>query len=162
MSPATIISVVLAAVAVYGAILSTLNHRAQAKVRRRAVNVRTTHGMSFSGPHISPPQIYLEAVNTGEVPVVLASFGFRLPDGKSLAMIDPSVRSVSSFPHELPPHRSITFGENYQVIAWTLAQAGYSGEVKLTGFYSDAEHREYCSKPWTLNVQDWLGGPSPG
>jgi hypothetical protein len=157
MDPALLISIVVAVVAVYGAILSTLNFRAQRRSRRPAVTVKVSNGMFVWGPRLSELQLMIEAVNTGEVPVMLSSFGFRLRDGRSIALINPTMHTVDHFPHELLPHCGVTVGEDFPVIAETLARANIVGRVRLIGFYTDQEGNEYRAEPCDFDVSEWLG-----
>lgn len=157
MSAELTLGIVVAAVAVYGAVLSTMTYRAQHRDRRAKVRVRVSNGFPVFGDHIGDPQLQLEATNTGGRPVVLEAAGFRLPrNGETLALISPSLRTFPEFPCELPPHRSGMFAEDMSDIAGSLARHGYVGRVRLVGFFRDQEDNEYLAKPWDFDVNEWL------
>ncbi len=156
MGTELILGIVVAAVAVYGAILSTMTFRAQRRDRRASVRVKVTNGLPAFADRLGNVQLLLEATNTGERPVVLEAAGYKLPNGDSLALIAPSLRTLPQFPCELSPHRSGMVAEYMYDIAGSLAQAGYVGRVPLLGFVRDQEDNEYSSKPWDFNVNKWL------
>lgn len=98
-----VLGIIVAAVAVFGAVLSTLNFVAQRRSGRTAVKVTVSNSFfTYAvGPPISELMLQLSAANTGERPVVLSSFGFKLPDDRKLAILEP--KGVEQFPHELLP-----------------------------------------------------------
>lgn len=107
---------------------------------------------------LSDVQLQLEATNTGERNVV-SSFGFRLPDGNNMFLMDPGTKSFQSLPHELPPHRSCLVADDMRTIAESLAGEGYFGRVKLVGFCRDLEGTEFLSSSWNFDVNQWLRRP---
>jgi hypothetical protein len=157
MSAELILGIVVAAVAVYGAILSTMTFRAQHRERRARIRVKVSNGFPVLGGHIGEPQLQIEATNTGERPVVLEAAGYKLPrNGDSLALIAPSLRTLPEFPCELAPNRSGLLAEDMSDIAGSLAQHGHVGRVELVGFFRDQEDNEYLAKPWELDINEWL------
>lgn len=156
MSWELILSVVVACVAVYGAALSTLNFREQRRNRRPAIKVTVAHGYFTYpvGPPLGALLLQLSAANIGERSVMLSSFGFKMPDGRSLAILEP--KGVDRFPLELLPRRSCMIAEEVRGIAESLARAGYVGNVELVGFYRDQVGTEYVAEPWQFDVKAGL------
>lgn len=154
MSTERIIGIIVAAVAVYGAILSTMTYRAQRRRQKAAIRVKVSNGFPFFGSRLGEPQVQVEATNVGERPVMLEAAGFKLPrKGDSLALIDPSLRTLPQFPCPLPPHESGMLAEDMTVIASSLAR--YVGRVRLIGFFRDQENNEYLAKPWDFDINEW-------
>ncbi len=151
-----VLGIVVAAVAVFGAVLSTLNFRAQRSHRLAGIKLKVSNGFPVYGPRLGDLQLQLDAINTGDRSVVISSFGFKLPDGdKRLYLIDPTFKSVQALPHELPPHRNCLVGEDMRIIASNLAREGYLGTVRLVGFCTDQEGNEFLGQPWDFNVNEW-------
>jgi hypothetical protein len=156
MDTQTILGIIVAAVAIYGTILSTLNFRAHHRDRRANIRMKVSTGFAVFGPELSDPQLQLEAVNAGERPVVLSSAGFKLTDGRSIALINPSTKTIPGLPHELLPHRSAMLAENMHDIAGSLLRGDVVGRVKLLGFFRDQENNEYLAKPYEFDINEWL------
>jgi hypothetical protein len=157
MSAEVVLGSIVAAVAIYGAALSTMTYRAQRHQRRAMIRVSVASGFPVLGGRVGEPQLQIEATNIGERPVVLEAAGYKLPrKGDSLALIDPSLRTLPQFPCELPPHQSGMLAEDMADIASSLARAGYVGRVRLVGFVRDQEDTEYLAKPLDFDVNEWL------
>jgi len=150
------LGVVVAAVAVYGAALSTMTLRAQRRERRAVVRVKVSNGFAVSGPRLSEPQLQITATNAGERPVVLENAGFRLPTGETVMLVNPTTGSIQGFPHELPPHRSCVVVEDMAGIAGSLARAGHVGRIRLVGFYRDQESNMFSADSWDFDVNEWM------
>jgi hypothetical protein len=157
MSVELVLGSIVAAVAVYGAALSTMTYRAQRHQHRARIRVSVSNGLPVLGGRVGKPQLQIEATNIGERPVVFEAAGYKLPrKGESLALIDPSLRTLPQFPCELPPHQSGMLAEDMGDIAGSLARAGYVGRVRLVGFFRDQEDMEYLAKPLHFDVNKWL------
>ena len=156
MSAEVVLGSIVAAVAVYGAALSTMTYRAQRHQHRARIRVSVSHGFPVLGGQVGWPQLQIEATNIGERPVMLKAAGYKLPrKGESLALIDPSLRTIPQFPCELPPHQSGMLAEDMADVAGSLARAGYIGRVRLVGFVRDQEDVEYLAKSIDFDVNDW-------
>jgi hypothetical protein len=157
MSVEVLLGCIVAAVAVYGAALSTMTYREQRHKRRAKIRVSVSSGLPVLGGRVGEPQLQIEATNIGERKVVLEAAGYKLPkEGDSLALIDPSLRTLPQFPCELPPHQTGMLAEDMADIAGSLARAGYVGRVRLVGFVRDQEDVEYLAKPLDFDLNDWL------
>jgi hypothetical protein len=68
---------VTAAIAVYGAALSTYNVYVARKQSKRQINVKTSYGCLTFGPTLGENMIMVTAANVGHRPITLDSVGLR-------------------------------------------------------------------------------------
>jgi hypothetical protein len=141
---------VMAAVAVYGALLSTYNAYVARKQRKRQVKVWLSYGMLTNGPELSENMLLLSAANAGHRTVTLTSYGFRLPDGRQL--VAPVPQGNASLPCELTEGKSCMFWMSVQEVSQQLKRNGFSGTVRIKGFYRDAVDGLHSSKPFSVNI----------
>jgi len=147
-------------VAVYGAILSTYNFLVERRKHRPSVNVKISQGFLSSGAgDVSDLMLFLSASNPGEKAVTLASHGFELPNKKNLVF--PRAQSDVTFPCELLPEKGCQVWMPVLDVARALRSEGFSGKVKLVGFYRDQVGRTHRSKPYEFNVDEWIDRIGP-
>ena len=146
-------TVVTAAVAVYGAALSTYTLIQNRKEKQRKISVKLSNGFLTSGPELSPAMLLIEATNPGNRTVILNTIGIFLPDGKTVAF--PNPQSNVRFPHPLPEGNSCTVWTPLKELAQQLRQEGYSGKVKLVGFYRDQLGTQYKSNAFAFDMDGW-------
>jgi len=150
------VEIIIALVAVYGAIISTYNliiHRERTKVR---VKIKLSFGfLHYSAGLDSKHSLILEAINIGARPVTISSQGFILPNKRQL--ICPNPYSNVQFPLELSEGRNCMSWYELKIIADALAQEGFSGIFKLVGFYRDVAANTYMSKPLKFDIDKYSG-----
>jgi hypothetical protein len=140
-------------VAVYGAVLATYTLIAQLRENRSKVNVKISTGFLAFAEDTSDAMVFLSASNPGQKEVTLSSWGFVLPNKKQLFV--PYPQSNVTFPYDLLPSKSCQIWIEAREIARALKSEGFSGKVKLVGFYRDQLDRTYRSKPYKFDVDDW-------
>lgn len=146
--------IVTALVAVYGAGLATYNLIAHLRGTKARVKVKISQGF-VTDPlgRPSEPMIILSALNVGQKAVTLCSQGFLLPNG--MKWVFPNPLSNVRFPYELLPGKSCQIWTEAARLARDLNAQGYSGKVKLVGFYRDQIDTTYKSKPYEFDVENW-------
>jgi len=92
------------------------------------IKVKVTTGFLGS---TSDAMVFLSASNPGQRLVTLSGQGFTLVDKRSLVF--PKTNVI--FPYELLPGKSCQIWIEARRIAETLKSYGFSGKVKLIGFY---------------------------
>jgi len=107
----------------------------------------------MGGPVPSDALLFLAASNPGHKTVMVNVPGFILPDGRE--MVFPAPDSDVSFPFELSPEHDCRIWIDMKKIARQLHTEGFSGTIKIVGFYRDAVGRKHKSKPYKLNVETW-------
>ena len=146
--------ILTAALALYGAVLSTLVFLDQRSKDKSQVKVSLTFGMiEFIGQGLSDPQLLITAANTGNRPVTLSSAFLQLPNGKTVVF--PRPLSTVNFPHELQPGKNCIVWSEPEKIAAELREEGFTGTTKLKGAYRDETGKEYMSKPLKFNLDKW-------
>jgi hypothetical protein len=138
-------------VAVYGALLSTWNALSSYWEKRRRVTIKTSYGFETYGPELGPNSIIVTALNKGHRTVSLRGAGIRLPDGRDVIHLGQS--GDARFPHQLDGGHSCMICMPMHSIAVALKQAGFSGTVRLAGYYRDALDKTYTSKRFKFDVE---------
>lgn len=142
---------VTAAVAIYGALLSTYNAYIARKQSRTQIRVTVSYGFLTSGPNLSDDMLILSASNAGRHAVSLTSVGFVLPTKQQLVITS---EGSSQLPHHLTEGTSITHWIPVREVARILRDRRFSGTVKITAFYNDAVGARHYSKPLSFDVDD--------
>lgn len=148
------IAILTAAVAVYGAGLSTYTLIRNLKEKQRQVNVNLSNGCLTFGPELSQAMIFIEASNPGNRTVILNTVGISLPDKRTLVF--PNPESNVHFPHPLPEGTGCMVWTPLKELAQRLTQGGYSGRLKLVGYYRDQVGTLYTSNTFALDIDGWL------
>jgi hypothetical protein len=148
-----VVTVLIALVALYGAILSTHSLLLARREKARTIKVSISNGFLTFGPRLSELMILVEAANPGERTVTLHAPTLRLPDGKQMLL--PFGNSSVSFPYDLPEGKSCTAWIEAKEIAADLREHGYSGTVKFRAQFRDAVGNSFISKPWSFDINEW-------
>lgn len=144
---------VTAVVALYGAGLSTYTLIQNRKEKQRQISVKLSNGFLTYGPELSPAMLLIEATNPGDRTVVLNTVGLSLPDGKTVAF--PNPQSTVCFPYPLQEGNSCMVWTPLKELAQQLSQKGYSGKVRLVGFYRDQLGTVYRSNAFAFDTDGW-------
>jgi len=142
---------VTALVALYGAILSTLNWRKDRLIVKVKIDCSSWGSFFASNPLDS---LYLSLVIQNyslRRTITLETYGFRLPDFSDEQL---PVRSTDSdsFPCKLFPHENCKRDFRAVEIADYLLEHKFPRKVRLVGFYRDALGKEHKSNPFQFNV----------
>jgi hypothetical protein len=161
----SIVQLIIAAVAIYGAALSTYNLYS----RRPKVKVNWSHGfLGTPGVGItSPPFLTLTAMNKGERTVMLGFVGFDLPyknlfhilfrrREKYILQFPLPDKLGHKLPYELIPGTSFDYSTPFGDLARSLLNSGYSGDVKVSGYFKDQVGNIYRTKKFVFNIDEWL------
>ena len=94
--------------------------------------------------------VFLVAANPGNKAVTLGWMGVLVPNKGKVTFTD--LDSNVRFPHKLLPEESCQVWVEASELATHLKSDGFSGKVKLIGFYQDVVGRTYKSKPFEFDV----------
>jgi hypothetical protein len=147
-------TIVTAAVALYGAVLSTVNLLLSRKERRRQVKVTLDWATRLKGSGGREALIAAEAANPGSRPVTLVSFVFVWPSGWQAYL--PDAPSDCSFPHELAEGKTCSVWTAARDMANILKQEGITGKVRLVAQFRDALGTAYRSEPFVVDRETLL------
>lgn len=154
-----IAAAVTAMVAVAGIIIAAYKLFVSHSEKKRSLTVELTIGLlTYDNPFMpttGPPVILITASNPGQKTVTLTSVGIKLPNEKQILFIN-----ASSHP-QLPC--DIREG-GAPCVAWydakdfarSLRDEGFSGKIKLIGFYRDGVGTTYKSKTTAFDIDEWL------
>lgn len=140
------------AIALWGAILSTYKAFSDYTKKSRKVRVYLAYG--FSTGLEAVPTLSISAQNTGFRDVTLNSAGFVLPDKKYLLLYHP--RGTVNLPHTLSEGTECTVFITQRELAEDLLRNGFSGNIKLGGYYRSAVGKTYKSKSIDFDIQKAL------
>ncbi len=147
-------NIITAAVALYGAVLSTFMLVSNTREKRRHVKVEIKNGFLPRGPELGPPMLLIGLSNPGHRPVTIQYPALRLPTGASMVFLEP--QSDVRFPYELAEGKNCTVWAEMSLIAQQLVEQGITGTVGLVAECSDAVGITYKSKAWSFNASEWL------
>lgn len=142
-------TITAALVAVYGAILPTLNFFAARRETRRVVTVRVSEGFPAGMAGVGPDSLYVTAMNPGSRGARIVSIGLRLPN--KMQVFFPGAEG-DSLPHDLQEGKSCVQWAAAAEIATAIRGTGLKGKVMVVGFCRDALGTEYRSKPYPFDV----------
>jgi hypothetical protein len=147
-------TIVTAAVAIYGAALSTYNLIVNHREKSRRVKVRISWGFLTYGPQLSSTMLFITVANPGTRPVTLTSVGLLLPDGKQ--MFFPPADANQSLPFDLTEGKSFQAWAPMKGIALELRRIGFSERAKVVGFCLDTLDVRHTSKTFKFDIQQAL------
>ena len=147
--------IVTGVVAIYGAMLSSWNAYSSYRAKRRSINVEVSYGCeTYQGGEWGPQSIIVTALNKGHQPITLAGAGIRWPDGRTSVCLGPS--GNTRFPHELDGGKSCMVCLPIREIVPPMKNVGFSGKVRLKGFFRDALGKTYAKK-FNFDLEDTSG-----
>jgi hypothetical protein len=153
---ANALTILTATVAVYGAVLSTLNYRHARTEKARKLKVRLSGGFLTFGPgmgtSLSNYQCLIDVSNPGHTPVIVRSV--CLSDGKLTVIVPAENSEARRLPHELQPGQGCNFWIEAKDVAEGLAERGLSGTIKLWAVVRDGTGGEFQSDRIDFNVDD--------
>jgi hypothetical protein len=144
-------TIVTGVVAVFGASLSTWNAVSKQLEKRRRVTVKVSRGFEAYGPVLGPDSVIVTALNKGQRSVTLSGAGSLLPDGGTVIYFGQS--GNTRFPHELESGKSCLISMPVQAVGEQMKKAGFSGTIKLAGYFRDALDKTYASKRFHFDVE---------
>jgi hypothetical protein len=142
------------AVAVYGAILSSITFYFQRRAARPTVRA------SFATDLVPDPVGQVETVfilraeNHGHRKVYVQQPVLDLPGEKQMVFPYP-LRGDATFPHGLEPGQSCTVILSVRDTVRSLRSQGYSGTMKVTATFPDQLGTRYRSPAFKLDLGKW-------
>lgn len=139
-------------IALWGAVLSTLKVLSDYLKDVRKLKVYLAYGFLTQGRSIGPATIIINAINTGHRDMTLSSMGFILPDNNFLFIVEP--QSNVRFPYTLSEGRQCSVWKTQKELAEELRKNGYSGKIKLRGYYRSETEKTFKSKPIDFAIEE--------
>lgn len=141
-------------IALWGAILSTYKLLSDRNKTKRTLKVEVSYGFMTLENDVGPNTISLTAINTGYRPITLTSVGYLLPDKKTMFIVEP--QSNVKFPYTLLEGNQCSVWKIQKKMALELKENGYSGTIKIRGYYRSAIGNLYKSKPIKFDIEKAL------
>jgi len=150
-----LIQIIVAVVAVYGAVFSTITFVSRKKEKKRQLEIKFSNGFLMYGQEPGEFVLFVEVSNPGYRDVTINIPSLILPDKKVVAFIDPYQSDVR-FPHKLAEGTNCKVWTEMRDLAQNLKEHGYSGIIEINAKVEDGAGNIYRSrKPWKLNVDEW-------
>lgn len=151
--------IVIALVAVYGAIIATYNFVIYRRTTSRGIRVSLEYASAYHPRGFitrktydeKKPNLVVKVANSGTRPITVKIPFFMLPDKKGmLVTLDPI--SSHSFPTELTEGEYLLVWCEGNEIARALKKAGFSGACNLAAYCEDSVDITYRSKPLRFKI----------
>ena len=148
--------ILLTIVALYGAILSTVNFRQAVRKEHRVLAVKMSTAMPAWGSKMGNCYARIEATNSGHRPVTVSTLTIELPSGKRIYSIGDGFPGVSdtSLPASLSDGGSAHLLMAYKDIGHALLNSGYTGKTKITPICVDSLGTEHRGDPWEVDPHE--------
>jgi hypothetical protein len=149
--------VVLFALAIYGAVLSTWNLIKAIRKDRRAVRVTAGSMIPVSNGQSGDAWAHVEATNIGQRPVTITMIAFELGGGGRLfnmhntnypGMVD------TALPITLTDGQTARLHQAYAYIGQALMSKGLTGKSKITPIREDSAGGIHRGKPWNVDPRE--------
>ena len=150
----TLGQVIVAVVAIYGAVISTITFFSRRNEKQRQLKVRFSNGFTIFGQNFSELMLIIEVSNPGFRDVTINVPSLILPDRKPVVF--PNPQSNVRFPYKLEEGTKCMVWTEMKDLAQNLKENGYTGILKIDAEVDDGAGRRYKSrKSWKLNIDKW-------
>jgi hypothetical protein len=143
--------IIVAIVAIYGAIMSTITFFSKHKEKQRQLKVKFSNGFTPYGDNLGELMLFIEVSNLGFRDVTINVPRLILPDRKTVVF--PNPQSDVRFPHKLEEGTKCKVWTEIKELAQNLKRNGYKGVIKIDADVDDGAGQIYKSeKPWELDI----------
>jgi hypothetical protein len=149
----------LLALALYGAILSTINWRLAARRDARRIKVVMGAAMPALGSRVGPPYAKVEAINVGHRAVMIDILTLELPSGaRMFTAYGSGIAGLEStrLPASLNDGESAQYIVSYEDIGQALRSHNLGRGTNLTPVCVDTAGNVYKGKPWKVDPDEFL------
>lgn len=144
--------IVFAVVAVYGAALSTFTFIQNRKKANRTIEVTLSFGAFTYGSHLGDQMIFVKAGNVGEKRVRIEGLGLKLPNDKTVVLMNRP--EFDRLPHDLEEGTSCSSGAELETLRKQLKAEGFRGSVKVRPYAFDALGTYFYGKKKSIKTED--------
>ncbi len=140
--------IIIAIVAIYGAVLSTyLAYQQRAKDKMK-LNVRVSWG-ALTGVPTYETKLFVGVSNPSSRPITVSNVGIKLPDDEQILFFEGNIQ----LPYSLEPENNFISWAPLKEIGIICAQKGFSGKISIEGFCNDQVGRRHCSSQFVFDVE---------
>lgn len=151
---------ILFLLAIYGAVLSTINWLDSRKKDQRTIRVKMTTAMPTFGSQVGEAVARIEVTNAGHRNVTISLIALELPDGRRLFSTqahNPLSQLDSALPITLADGQIALLHLSYAYIGRALINAGHKVSLKVVPVCESSTGDSYRGKGWTIDPQDFAG-----
>jgi len=142
-------------IALWGALLATYKILSDYRKSIRRLKVEVSYGFfTLREGGVGSTVITITAINTGHREITLNSMGYILPDNKYSVIIEP--QSNVRFPYTLSEGKQCNVWRTQRDLAEELKDHGYSGKIRLRGYYRSATGETIKSKAIDFDIESAL------
>ena len=146
-------TIIFAAVAVYGATLSTWEFVSRREENKPRLKVEPSSGFLPHESGIGPTMLFVQVSNVGNRIVHVQTPALLLPDGKQIVFLQP--QSHVQFPHRLEAGTNCMIWTPVGELARQLIGEGYTGNVSIRTFCKDQVGNKYEGGSIEVDTNDW-------
>ena len=140
-------------VAIYGAILSTVNIILFVIEHRISLVIELSTGyLVGQGYKDENSYLFWNAYNKGAKSIKLSTVGFRVKGVKETFQLPYQLDPGIKLPYIVKPSESYSCFTTTKQVTESLGKKGCSGKVKITGYFTDAIKNIYYSKPFQFDT----------
>jgi hypothetical protein len=144
------IKIIIPAIAIYGAVLSTYTLICNRRDKKRRIKVAFSRGYLTSVMGLSEQMLFITVTNPGDRTVRIMVPGILLPDKRSIVF--PSPKGEVTFPHDLLEGRSCKIWESLEYARSELQKMGFRESIDLVPFVDNSVGDRYFGKKWRFLV----------
>ena len=152
---------VLFALAIYGAVLSTWNLISAIRKDRRAIRVTAGSKILVDGyGNSGNTWAHIEATNLGQRPVTVTMIAFEIDGGGRLFNMRGATYpglDNSALPITLADGQTARLHQSYADIGLALMSSGFSGKSRITPICEDSVGGIHRGKAWDVDPQELVG-----
>lgn len=142
-------------IAIWGALLATYKLLSDYRKSIRKLKVEVSYGFfTLREGGVGSTVITITAINAGYREITLNSMGYILPDKKYVVIIEP--QGNVRFPYTLSEGKQCNVWQTQKELAEDLRNNGYSGKIRLRGYYRSATGDTFKSKPIDFDIESAL------
>lgn len=148
-----VFSVIIAVVALYGAVLSTVNYLSE----RASLRVKAVLGYIADNDGVSDLNLFLRAANTGNRPITINSLGYEAV-GYDFDLTERNPISHVSFPYEVMPGKCCEVWGPPERLVEPILRKGVTGKVKIRPVVGDQTGKTHRGSAFEVNPEEWAVG----
>ena len=142
--------IILAAVAIYGAALSTFTFVQNRKKSRRRIEVILSFGALTYGDRLGDQMIFVKVGNVGEKRVRIDGLGLKLPTNRTIAFMNRP--EFDQLPHDLDDGTSCLSGTELEPLRKRWKTEGFRGSVKVQPYAFDTLGTYFYGKKKSITI----------
>jgi hypothetical protein len=150
-----VIQITVAFIALYGAILSTINLIIRKNSQKPRLKVKVVIGsivgMGEGTSYSSGPHLFVNGMNVGEKDIILSGLCISFPYTTQVLWIPQPIPEYQKFPYTVNPGKAYRGGILIEELKKYIEENNFPKNGKFTASLIDQIDNKYTSKPFKIN-----------